>query len=255
MNIEEYEKMYNLENTYWWFQGRKKIIFELMRKYVLLELNNPRILDSGCGTGLILTELNKYGFTIGLDISSKALSYCKDRGITKLIKAQVSNLPIKDNTCDVVVSLDLLEHIENDNEVLKEYHRVLKKDGFICLTVPAHPFLWSEHDEALHHFRRYTKKEFKATLLKNNFKIVRYSYVISFTFFPIVIYRFLSKILKKKNSQSKTHIIPLPKNINQFLIFILKIEAFLLKFINLPIGVSLICIAKKNLMRNEDSND
>jgi len=246
MNIEEYEKMYKLENTYWWFQGRKKIIFELMQKYVLRKSSNPLILDSGCGTGLILKELNSYGFTIGLDFSANALNYCKNRGIKKLVKGDVLHIPLNDNSCDVIVSLDLLEHIKEDEKVLKEYHRILKKDGFICLTVPAHPFLWSEHDDALHHYRRYTKKGFKELLLRNNFNLIRYSYAISFTFVPIVVYRFLTRVFRKKNKRSNTHLIILPNWANQLLIFVLKFEAVLLKFINLPVGVSLICVAKKD---------
>ncbi len=253
MNLEEYEKMYKLESSYWWFQGRKKIILELLKKYALSKSVNSPILDSGCGTGLILQELNNYGFTIGLDFSPKALAYCKERGLNNLLKGDVSQLPIKSNQCEIVVSLDLLEHIEKDEIVLKEYHRILKKDGIICLAVPAHPFLWSSHDDALHHYRRYTKKGFKEILVKNHFDIIRYSYAISFTFVPIVIYRFLTKIFKKKKAKSNTHIIILPKFINNFLIFLLKIEAFLLRYINLPMGVSLICIAKKKqIQKGED---
>jgi len=244
MRIEEYEKMYHLENYYWWFQGRIRIIFNLLKKFNVLEGGDKIVLDAGCGTGLILDALIGKCKPFGIDFSKKALGYCKQRGLENLVLGDVANLPFKDGSCDVAMGLDLVEHIENDGALMEEYYRVLKSSGTLIMTVPAHPFLWSEHDEALSHYRRYSYSSFRALIEKHGFKPIKLSYAITFTYFPIIIFRKLQPFFKKSSSP-RTHLIKLPKIINAALIGLLRIEAFLLKFVNFPVGVSLVCIAKK----------
>lgn len=253
MNPEEYDKMYNQENTYWWFQGRKKIIFRMIKHYNLLNHGKARVLDIGCGTGLILEALAEQGFAMGLDFSFKALQFSRQRNLKNLIRGNVKNIPVKDSSVDLVVALDLLEHIEDDQGLLDEIQRVLKPGGYLLSTVPAHQSLWSEHDEALHHFRRYSKPKFSDMVKKHNFSLVKYSYVISFTYFPIYIFRWGQRIYRKivpTKQSPKTHIIILPEIINSLLIRILEFEGRLLQRMNLPFGVSLLCIAEKRKMRN-----
>ena len=112
MNPEEYEKMYSQENSYWWFQGRKKIIFKMLNHHELIKDGKTRVLDIGCGTGLILQDISKKAFAIGLDFSHKALSFCCRRKLTNLLRGDVLNLPIADSSIQLVTALDLLEHIE-----------------------------------------------------------------------------------------------------------------------------------------------
>ncbi len=248
MNPEEYEKMYAQENTYWWFQGRKNILFKMLKRYHLLADGKARVLDIGCGTGLILEGIEGGAFAVGLDFSKKALSCCRRRRINNLVCADVEHLPIADSSVDLVLALDLLEHIEDDNALLREIVRILRPGGYLLATVPAHQSLWSEHDEALHHFRRYSKKGFLRLVSKSGLTPLKYSYVITFTYLPIVLFRLgqkLFRFLVHSNNKPKTHIILLPRLINSFLIFILNLEGFLLERMNLPSGVSLLCIARK----------
>jgi ubiquinone/menaquinone biosynthesis C-methylase UbiE len=244
MNVEEYEKMYALENTYWWFQGRKRIILNLVRKHVPGLNLKARVLDVGCGTGLILEALHSYCRPIGLDFSHKALLYCRDRKLNLLILGNVDILPVSAESCDVVLALDLLEHIEDDSALMRDFHRIIKPGGYLMLTVPAHQFLWSEHDEALSHYRRYSYLQLLAMIREAGFRPVKTSYAISFVFLPIVVFRLAQKIFKKRQ-EPKTHLIRLPGAANKILIWLLLIEGFLLKFINLPFGVSIICLARK----------
>jgi ubiquinone/menaquinone biosynthesis C-methylase UbiE len=247
MNPEEYEKMYAQENSYWWFQGRQKILFRMLEKYNLLENSDSCVLDIGCGTGLILDEISTRSKAIGFDFSRKALSFCKKRGLENLLCGNVKHLPIADSSLDLVLALDIMEHIDDDTAMMKEIHRVLKPGGNILITVPAHKYLWSDHDEALHHFRRYSKNGFRKIIKENGFTIKKYSYVISFTFFPILIFRMIQKLIHRiiPSKAPKTHIIILPKRINSLLIGILDFEGILLEHINLPVGVSLLCVAEK----------
>ncbi|MBN1903210.1 class I SAM-dependent methyltransferase [Candidatus Sumerlaeota bacterium] len=248
MNPEEYEKMYNQENAYWWFQGRKKILFKMIEHYGLLKDGNARVLDIGCGTGLILQSISSRSIAIGMDFSRKAISYCRRRNIRDLLLGDVSNLPIKDSSVDLILALDLMEHIEDDEGLMKEIYRTLKPKGYILATVPAHQYLWSGHDEALHHFRRYSKESFWKLITGNKFQPVKFSYVISFTFLPIFLFRMIQKAYRRfipSTGNPRTHIIILPRFINSLLVHILNLEGALLKHINFPIGISLLCIARK----------
>jgi ubiquinone/menaquinone biosynthesis C-methylase UbiE len=245
VNIEEYEKMYHLENSYWWFQGRKAIILSLLTRFTPLLQKEGLCLDVGCGTGLILEMLNSYSKPVGLDFSAKALRYCKERGLTSLIQADTNQLPIADASCDLVLALDLLEHISDDKRLMEEFYRICKPGGYICLTVPAHQYLWSEHDEALHHFRRYSKKSFAALFQDSRFTLLKLTYAITVTYLPIVIFRKVQRLLRS-NEKPKTHLIPLPHFLNNLLIRILGLEARLLKYLNFPFGVSLIGLARKS---------
>jgi SAM-dependent methyltransferase len=248
MNPEEYEKMYNQENTYWWFQGRKKILFKMIRHYGLLKGGKARVLDIGCGTGLILQGISSQACAIGLDFSKKALSFCGRRKISNLLLGDVAKLPIKDASVDLILALDLLEHIEDDEGLMSEISRTLKPEGYILATVPAHQYLWSGHDEALHHFRRYSKEGFLNLIARNGFQPIKYSYVITFTFLPILLFRMIQKTYRRflpSSDKPRTHIIILPKYINSLLIDILDWEGSLLKHMNFPIGISLLCIARK----------
>ncbi|HOE62936.1 MAG TPA: class I SAM-dependent methyltransferase [Candidatus Sumerlaeota bacterium] len=248
MNPEEYSKMYAQENTYWWFQGRKKILFRMIERFGLLKGGKARALDIGCGTGLILEELNGRATALGLDFSHQALSFCKKRGLDNLISGDVSQLPIADSSLDLVLALDLFEHVKDDVSLVRDIYRILKPGGYLLATVPAHQYLWSSHDEALHHFRRYSHSGFRKLIAGNGFTLEKYSFLITFTYFPILAFRIVQKVFRrfKPTDQSpKTHIIILPNFINAALIRVLEMEGMLLERMNLPIGVSLICIAKK----------
>lgn len=251
MEESEYEKMYSLEASYWWFQGRKSIIFSLLRSYSLLQRGNQkRIIDLGCGTGLLLAELNKLVFPIGVDFSMMALSFCLRRGIRNLVCADVSCLPFPDSCFDLVFALDLLEHIEDDANLMREMWRICRPGGVVLLTVPAHQFLWSEHDEALHHYRRYSAKQLRKLIIDSGFTALKFSFCISFMFLPILLFRKLQKLFKS-SEKPQTHLIILPKLLNSFLIWFLALEARLIRYIDLPLGVSILSLAKKNITIKE----
>ena len=252
MHPDEYAKMYELEDVYWWFQGRKKIILNLMHRYINDKSGKVKVLDLGCGTGLIMDSLNYRYHPLGLDFSGKALDYCRKRGLHELICGDVSRMPLASQQIPVIVALDLIEHVEDDNALMKEMLRILEPGGLLFITAPAYKFLWGEHDEALYHFRRYEAKELKALLKKHNFHILKFSYAISFLTAPIIIFRWLRNLLRKK-SAPKTHLIVLPRIINRLLLLILHLEAWLLRFINFPFGVSLVAVAQKPFEQKKEN--
>jgi 2-polyprenyl-3-methyl-5-hydroxy-6-metoxy-1,4-benzoquinol methylase len=243
MYKQEYKNMFALEDTYWWFVARRKMVINLLRQYVK-NRENISILDIGCGTGNNLIELSKLGQAIGLDDSQEAIDFCRQRGLYDVVKQNAEEINLSDNSFNVITMLDVLEHVQDDNKVLNNCYNLCKKDGLMLITVPAYGFLWSEHDEALQHKRRYTASELRNKLILANFKIIKLSYTITSLFFPIFFIRLWQSIFKD-STHPQTSIVLLPKLINNFIIKILDFENSLLRFINYPIGVSIVCLATK----------
>lgn len=239
MEIKEYQRMYEFEDEYWWFVGRKNNIDKYINSINITKESS--ILDAGCGTGINMIHLSKYSNDIiGIDTSDEAIYFCMQRGLENVIKRDVEDLNLKHNSFDLITALDILEHID-DTKALSEFYKVLKPKGYLIINVPAFNFLWSKHDEALHHKRRYTKSYLKKKLMSEGFTIENISYWNTFLFLPMMLFRFFRKYF---SNSSETDLKVLPKVINKCLIIILKIESTLIGKINLPFGVSLLCLAK-----------
>ena len=244
MRAEEYERMYSLENTYWWFQGRKEIVLQLLDRYTRLEKDHLSVLDVGCGTGLMLDALRRHARPVGVDFSDLAMKYCAQRGIERLVCARVEALPFGDGSFDLLLALDLLEHLDDDAALMREMWRLCRPGGYLLISVPAYEFLWSNHDEALHHRRRYSRATLKQLIRATDFEVVRFTSAITVLFPPIVLFRLLQRLLKPQGAP-QTHLIPLPPAINRFLIELLRLEARWLRRLDLPFGVSLLALLKK----------
>jgi len=242
MEDKEIERMCEFEENYWWFIGRKQIIISTLQNQ-LKDKTNLKILDVGCGTGGTTSSLTKFGTTYGTDFSTKALQFSNKRGLN-VLKSGVYELPFISETFDIITIFDTLEHIKDDLLVLKELKRILKNDGLIFLTVPAYQFLWSDHDVSLSHYRRYNAKKLSIVVERAGLKKVRISYMITILFPALAIFRLVSK-LKKSNPNPTPSLIRVPKYVNKFLKKVLSLENKILQKINLPFGLSLICIVKK----------
>jgi SAM-dependent methyltransferase len=243
MNIAEYAEMYKLESFYWWFVARRRLLDWIVGD-ISHEFKRPIILDVGCGTGLNARILGKHGDTISTDASEEALGFSRERGIDGLVRSHIESLPFAASTFDVITALDVLEHINDDLRALDELLRVARDGGVLVITVPAYGFLWSEHDEALHHRRRYAASELRNKLTNAGFDVERISYYITFLFFPILLMRFIQSVSKRSIHAKTSHII-LPSWLNSLLIAILGFERLLLRWINFPFGVSIVCLARK----------
>lgn len=246
MNLEEYHKMHAMEKEYWWFQGRRRVILDTLGKYCKgTEDCQPVILDIGCGTGMLLEDLQQMGPATGLDFSMVALEYCKNRGIDKLGRADVRHIPVKDNSIDIITALDLIEHIEDDHGLMAEFQRVLKPGGLAIMSVPAHKKLWSGHDVALHHFRRYEKPEFRQLIEGAGLKPRKYTYGMATAYLPAILVRKYKNLRGRNNDGGTTDEFPIPGWLNGILKKSVEVESAWLKRWNLPIGLSLLCVAEK----------
>jgi len=242
MYEHEYDAMYSLETSYWWYIARRALAVELLND----ELNGHeamQILDVGCGTGGNMDAFARLAPTFGIDVSIDALHFCQARGIKQLALSPVEELPFKREAFDIVTALDVLEHTDDDLRSLRAIHGVIKNNGLLLITVPAYGFLWSEHDEALKHRRRYTAYELRNKLALAGFEVVRTTYFISALFFPILAVRVWQGLFKD-STQPKTSLYVLPKWATKFLVGLLSLERKVLRRMNFPFGVSVVALAR-----------
>jgi SAM-dependent methyltransferase len=244
---KQYElKYHRLEKDYWWFRGRRDIIFRLLRR---LDISySSKIIDLGCSGGLLIDFLKKKGYRniFGIDISREAILECRKNGIKDTFVRNCINTKFKDEEFDILIASDILEHIETDSEALEEWNRILKTNGILIVFVPAFDFLWSKHDEVNHHYRRYSQVKLVNDLKKHDFAILKISYWNFSLFIPVsfirIIQRFTSKIRKVNGDQ----LFRLPYMVNKALTCMLEMENRLLeKTLIYPYGLSVFAVAKK----------
>ena len=243
MKKEEFDQMNKMEEEYWWHKGRRLALSKILQKYYSKSVDSFLILDFGCGTGGNFKFLSEFGKVYGVDNSKDAIDYCKSKNqLAKLIDGQ--NIPFQKNSIDLITVFDVLEHIDDDCAIIRECHRVLKSKKNVLITVPAYKFLWSDHDEVLGHYRRYTLKELRNKFEKNGFKTIKLNYFVTLLFPLILIYR-TYRIAFSKYLDKKTSYVKFPKLLNIFFTLIMKTEVFLLNKINFPFGCSVVAIFEK----------
>jgi SAM-dependent methyltransferase len=249
MEKSEYQKHYELEESHWWFRGRREIFMNFLGG-----TKKPgealTWLDAGCGTGFNLKFLKPFGFVFGCDSSEEALRFCRMRGLTSVVQADVSALPFKAGAYDAVSLLDVLYHknIKDDVAALKEVGRVLNEDGFLLLTDSAFEILRSSHDVAMHGRERYRKKTLKGRLEAAGFSVERLGYFNFFLFPAVLFVRLREKMLSGKakgTAPAESNLKPVPQRLNALFRALLHVEARWIRKINFPWGSSIICLAKK----------
>lgn len=242
MEKKLYDEMFEMETQHWWFVARRKILLHLMNSF-FQNKQHTKIADLGCGCGANLYEIQKHYDAIGMDLSHDAKKYCLKRGIKIVIGKLPNKISLPENSFDMVLLSDVLEHIENDNEAIKNVSKLLKKDGLILLTVPAYPFLYTKRDVFHHHKRRYTKKQLHTVLQNNGLSKVILSHCNFWLFPMIAIVRTFSKLFSNETHTGDLSIPPKP--INNILRYLFESEKYLLGKISLPFGLSLIAVYKK----------
>jgi len=238
-----YKKMDEFSDNHFWYVGRNNIILSLID--IIMNDSVERILDYGCGTGELLNNLNiiyPSKEIYGADISELAIDYCSSRGLDTVINLNIDEP--KENYYDLVMCLDVIEHISDDVEFLCKMHKLLRSGGKLLITVPAYDILWSGEDYVSKHFRRYTRKILKNKINNAGFRINKISYYNFLLFFPLVIVLVVKRIFRPR-SMYESDIVDMNKLTNRILTWIFSSEKWLLRFMTFPFGASIICIAKK----------
>jgi len=242
MDYKDYLIQKNKENHFW-YESRKFLIDRLFFYYSKRLKGDIDILDIGCGTGTELKTMAKYGNLNALDINENAVRIAQDNGFNTIV-SDIEKEKLEKEKYDIISAFDVLEHINDDYFALSNIYQALKEDGVFLFTLPAHQIIFAQHDIAMEHKRRYSKKGLKEKLKEEGFKNIEL-YYWNFTLFPLVfIIRMFKKIFIKKStlsSEAKTR----NKFINKILYIILKLEVkYCFRKKTLP-GLSIYGVAKK----------
>lgn len=228
-----------IHKTHWWFEGRRRILKRFLGGMQIP--SSAAVLEVGCGTGANGSALQSFHRAIGLDRSSFALRQCGP-GYKSRLLADLLQMPFTSEAVDLVLAADVLEHMDDDAAALREIQRVLKKGGRMLALVPAFEMLWGDQDDLSHHRRRYGKENLARAVVAAGFRIRRLTFFNITFFLPILVARKLLRLLRRPLRSDNELTTPL---LNRILAPIFAAEGYLLPYLNLPVGVSLLVEAEK----------
>ncbi len=250
MNPAEFDRMFAIEETHWWYQGRRALVRHALDRHALgngSPLDRPlRILDVACATGMSFRFLADYGEIRGIDISEETIDYCGRRGIDRIVRGDALALPFAAGSFDAVLALDAFEHFDDDVAAMGETFRVLRPGGVLVATTPAFMSLWSPHDDAYHHKRRYRRPVLRGRLESVGFRTERMSYSSMALFLPVLALRTLRRWQDKPVEEAESDFsVPFPGPIEALAGAITRTEIAVEKKLDLPFGVSLYGVLRK----------
>lgn len=237
----DYElQTHQAEDRHWWYRGRRTVL-----DGVLAELGlpvNARILDAGCGSGRFMVELAQLGSVTGVELSETSVALARERQLGEVVAGSVLEMPFADDSFDLAVSLDVIEHLEDDLAALRELRRVVAPGGALLVTVPAYQWLWSGHDEINHHHRRYTRRSLQRVAEQAGWSQTRTTYFNSLLLPVAIILRVLERFNTKTTESSLDLWVP-PAPLNWLLERPLTLEAALIaRSGRIPAGLSLLAV-------------
>jgi SAM-dependent methyltransferase len=236
------QTMLDVDERHWWYRGRREILrTELDR----LALPSPaRVLDAGCGSGRTLQELVSYGEVQGIELNSDAAQMARERGHGRVEVGRLEALPWPDATFDLITCLDVIEHVPDDRRALRELRRVGRPGAWLLVTVPAYPALWSGHDEANHHYRRYQRRSLRASVNDAGWQLQRLTSFNGLLLAPAAVVRLAQRWRHDAGSYSPDLSLP-PAWLNAALERPLRAEArWLSRGRTLPVGLSLLAVLR-----------
>lgn len=238
MDRSAYASMSAQEQDHWWFVARRAIIDSLVRAYVPLP-SAARILEAGCGTGGNLSLLEQYGTLDAMEYDADARALASARGLCRVEAGALPDaIGFGDTRYDLIALLDVLEHIDADEASLKALGARLAPEGRLLLTVPAAPWLWSDHDVVHHHKRRYTHEGLLNVVRQAGLKVEISGYFNSLLFPLAVAQRVVHQVLRRDAALDAR---PSPL-VNAALQRVFAAERHLLGRFAFPMGLSLYAI-------------
>lgn len=231
VGIDHYDAV--MERYSWWFRGRRAIMGELLARYAG---PGQRALEVGCGIGGNLPLLHRHSCAVVMDISPHSLRMVPPK-VPRLL-GDGTSLPFHSGTFDLVLAMDVVEHMEDDASGLREMARVARRRGIVAVSVPAHPRLWSRHDTVLGHRRRYTRSGLRQRLEAAELHILKLTHAVTSPLPAIIAYR---HTLDRNGHHGLR---PLPGPVEAALCLALAAEARAVRRCDLPFGLSLFAIAR-----------
>lgn len=242
-----YEQFRTLEQDHWWFRGRRAVYLELLRE-ALGDRRPRRVLDVGAGLGGFLPELGELGQALCFtELDPEAARLAVGRGGAGGVRARAEALPFQDESLDLVTLFDVLEHADEDGPALDEVARILRPGGTLLLSVPAHPWLFSRNDEVAGHRRRYSRRGLVELVHGSELRLVRCTFANTLLF-PAIASAVLALKAVEPLVPSSEHTNlswRLPRVLDELCYQAFRAELHLSRRIDLPVGHSLVAIARR----------
>lgn len=245
-----YEETARFQDRHWYFVGMREIVLSLFGNWG--SGRALKILDLGCGTGQYLPPLSRLGKVVGVDAVPEALAYCSRNGGagSLFIRADARRLPFRSQSFDLIWASSILEHLREDGSSLREAVKLLKPEGRVMISVPAHGFLWGHNDELAHHWRRYSRAELEKLCRDCGLRIVRITHYGT-TPMPLAwlvrkTKNFFGRFSPGLRDISDFRLASFP-DLRVFFLSVLRLEKRGLRRVNLPFGLMLFVLAEKDL--------
>ena len=239
------------EQDHFWFRGFRAFVRPLLEQAVA-GVSNPRLLDCGCGTGANLSMLQQFGTPVGFDITWRGLQFAHEYGHRRLAHASIAQIPFADGTFDLVAAFDVLYALPEADEAsaLAEMHRVLRPGGALIVNVAALSILRGSHSVFGAELRRSTRRRLRGLLTGAGFEITRLTYT-NFSLFPLMLgVRTAQRVFGLMTPEDAAADIRVPaRPLNAALSALVSLEARALHHVDMPIGSSLLCLARKPALR------
>jgi SAM-dependent methyltransferase len=247
--VEElcYPEQARVQADHWWYVGRRRLLRDLLNGAAAPHPDQRRALDLGCGVGANVAIAHEHcSHVVGVDDSRLALRHARsgvDGGNNSWVCANATALPFADRQFDLVLALDLFEHVDDDGAAAAEAFRVLRPGGLLCAFVPALRALWGLQDRVSHHRRRYSRRELRRLVEGAAFSIERLTFFNSALLPPIALARWAMRVHTPAALRTENEVGgPL---FNTICRTVFGLETRLLRHVDLPLGVSLACLARR----------
>lgn len=247
-----YQQFCDLDMTHWWLIGRRRIFFALLDRF-LPKKRDLLVMDVGCGYGGMLEGLSRLGPVMGMEIDLESARFCNRRGFGGMCLGSGYDLPVLPGSLDLVTLFDAIEHIEDDERVVRQCAEALRPGGHIMITVPAYQFLYADNDRVSHHLRRYTRAQLVNIVRSADLEVVKATYY-NVLLFPLILPAVLLLKLKQAiqgprqrgRDGGETNLsYNLPRPVSLLLTAIFSGERHFLSRISMPFGHSIAVIARK----------
>ena len=225
------------DQDHWWFRGRLAVILAALEPR--LPRRGVRLVELGCGSGGVLTALGRYGEAIGVELDDGLRDIAVGRGLDVRAGALPDRLPVEAGSADVVLLLDVLEHLEAEQAALDAARTLLAPGGLFVATVPAYRWLWSAHDVVLGHRRRYTRTELRRIVIEAGFTFERATYFNTLLLPAIAAVRLARRLTGRHGHDLQRP----PAALNRALAKIFAAERHLVSRVDLPFGGSVLLLA------------
>jgi SAM-dependent methyltransferase len=238
----EFEAMLTLDDLHWWYRGRREVLRAVLDRLPMPPPARARVLDAGCGSGRTLDDLTRYGSVAGMELHPLGVEAARRRG-HEVREGRVEAIPYEDASFDLVTCLDVIEHTDDDVAALAELRRVTRPGGRLVVTVPAHPRLWSLHDEVNGHRRRYTRRSLGAAAGAAGWRVERLTGFNVAYLAPAALVRIVRRRTTTETSAAASELALTPPSLNPALELPLRLEAALIRRgYDLPPGLSLLAV-------------